>query len=157
MTAATPTLEALQTRLERLERQNRVLRRGGLAMLLVAGAAVLVAAEAAPKGQIMQGERFSLKDAQGRERAWLGIGREGPVLRFLNENGRERAGLEMGREGIVLRVLDSKGYLQTGLSLEKSGVAVVSIDEAGTPLVGERAVKTEAGVFFGPNMRKPAP
>lgn len=152
MTAPTPTLEALQTRVERLERQNRAFRRGGLATLLVAGAAALVAAQAPP----MQSERFSLKDAKGRERAWLGMGREGPVLRFLNENGRERAGLEMGREGIVLRVLDSRGQLQTGLSLENSGVAVFAIDNSGRPLVGENAVKNEAGIFdFVAGKRRP--
>ena len=156
MTATTPTLEALQTRLQRLERQNRVFRRGALAMAIIASVAVLVAAQAPPRSQTMQSERFTLKDAQGRERAWLGMGREGPVLRFLNENGRERAGLEMGREGIVLRVLDSRGRLQTGLSLENSGVAVVSIDATGRPLVGENAVKNEAGIFgFDAGKRQP--
>jgi hypothetical protein len=147
MTVTTPTLEMLQTRLERLERQNRIFRRGGLATLLVAGAAALVAAQAPPKIQTMECERFSLKDAQGRERAWIGMAREGPVLRFLNDNGQERAGLEMGREGIVLRVLDSRGQLQSGLSLENSGVAVVALDNSGRRLVGENAIKNEAGIF----------
>jgi hypothetical protein len=145
---------AILRRLERLERENRWLKRGGLCVAVIAAVILLTGSQDQAK-KSMQGERFSVMDARGKERAYLGMGVTGPVLRFLDENGDERSGLEMSRTGIVLRLLDARGDVQTGLSLEPLGVAIVSYDSTGRPLVGPNALKSDSGALT-PSRRRGA-
>ncbi len=68
-----PELNAIQARLDALERQNRLLKWRGLALL--AGATVLVLASCqAGRGhrRIVEAEQFVVKDAKGRLRGWFG-------------------------------------------------------------------------------------
>jgi hypothetical protein len=147
MTTAPVGLDALVTRLEYLEKQNRRLKQVGLVALIVFGAFVLMGGQEKAKSQVTDGEKFVLRDPNGKDRAWLGMGKNGPGLHFLDENGAERAGMEMMKEGMALRLLDGKGKLMTGLSVERSGVAVVAIDENNRLFVGANALKTDAGLF----------
>jgi hypothetical protein len=156
MAAHVAELAAILARLERLERENRWLKRAAVVLVVLAGTGLLTAAQNTSKDKVMQGQRFSLRDASGNERAWLGMGKAGgPQLRFLDANGDERAAFEMANNAMTLQLLDAKGNLQTGVSLEPTGVAVVSYDDTGRPLVGPNALKSDAGALVPP--RRPRP
>lgn len=85
--------ERLATRVDRLERQNRRLKRGALAVLLVV-ASFIAMGQARPNTG-MEAQRFTLRDAKGAKRAELVLDSEtpqsslNPMLRFFDEKGNE--------------------------------------------------------------------
>jgi hypothetical protein len=135
-------LRAVQARLRAVERGSRWLPAFAVVVLAaaLAGAGLSRGGQAPSQGDVVEGQRFSLKDATGRERAWLGMDQGRPVLHFLNAKGQERAGLELADKGLILRVLGPRGRLRTGLSLEDQGVGLITFDRDGRPLAGENAV-----------------
>ena len=133
-------LEDLRARLRALEKRNRWLQRSAALTLILAGAGLLMGGQAPAPSQVLEGERFSLRDATGKERAWLGMEHGEPVFRFLGAKGENRACLTLADQGMVLRVLDGRGRLQTGLSLADRGVALVTFDKAGQSIVGQNAL-----------------
>ncbi len=94
-----------EERLTRLERKNRWLT---LALLFMGVAATLVVTagmqrtEAVP--EVVKARRFLLVDENGKERAGLGMDKDGPFLDLRDENGKERArlGLAKAFSGLVL-------------------------------------------------------
>lgn len=89
-----PILEALAERLERMERENRRLKRVGAVLILGIGALVLMA-QGKPS-RVIEAERFVLRDARGKTRAVLGV--EDRVTKFslYDEDGDFRADLGVG-------------------------------------------------------------
>ena len=148
-TATNPELEAVRARLRAVETRKRwlVAAMAALLVALLAGAGVRLAGQVPSHDEGVDGQRFSLRDAAGQERAWLGMDNGQPVLRFLDARGRERAGLELGDTGLTLRVVGAQGQLQAGLSLEKQGVALISFDEGGRSVTGPNAVTNRIGSF----------
>jgi hypothetical protein len=146
-TAPIPGLEDIRARLRAVERRHRAVLAALVALLVVvlAGAGLLRVGQGPSYGEGLEGQRFSLKDATGKERAWLGMDKGHPVLRFRDAHGAEQAGLEVGDRGLTLRVIDARGHLQTGLSLEKEGVALLTFDQGGQPHVGQDAVTNRIG------------
>jgi hypothetical protein len=145
MAALIDEVEAIRARLRTLERRGRCVQGGAVLVGVLVGAGLLMGGQAPPRDQVMEGQRFSLKDADGKERAWLGMARGRPVLRFLNAKGEEHAGLEMSDQGITLHLLNARSRLQTGLSLEDRGVAIVTFDRQGRAFAGENAVLNHVG------------
>ena len=139
----------LAARLETLESQNRWMKRVGttFAVLLVA-AAVLMGSQ---QTSSTSNDNFALRDSNGRPRATFSMGRDGPIMRFLSDSGDEIANFGMVRNNLVLRLLNARGGVQTGVSLEPLGVAIVSYDNNGRILVGPNALKSDSGIFGGPN------
>ena len=80
MTTQTPDLETLTRRLNRLEQQNRWLRRAGLLALAAVGTVLLMAQ--APINRTIEAERFVLRASRGAARADLSIQGPGPSLTF---------------------------------------------------------------------------
>src|SRR6185295_4953524 len=78
----------LVVRLDRLERENRNLKRWGLAALVFTGVGVLGAA--ATVCDSVSAERFIVRDTRGTERVRLTAYETGgsPKLTFLNEKGQ---------------------------------------------------------------------
>jgi hypothetical protein len=145
MTAQATEWTALAARVERLERQNRRLKIGGLGLALAAGTALLMGGQEPASRKA--GDPFSFRDGQGKERARIAMGADGPVLQFLDENGTEQANLGTGRAGMLFRVMNNQGRLMTGLSLERTGVAIVTVDESGRVQSGPNALKPDAGLL----------
>jgi hypothetical protein len=144
----TTDLAALNQRLTRLEGQNRRLRVGALGLALATGAVLIMGSQdAANKPKPAEADRFSLKDANGKERARLAMGSDGPVLQFLDENGRERVGFLISNLGMVCRYVDPRGSLISGFSLERSGVALVNYDQNGRLQSSSNALKPDAGLL----------
>lgn len=83
--------EALVSRLERLERDNRYLRWIGSALFLGLAGLIVLGPGALMSRSRLQAERLELKDRQGRVRASLGFDDDGaPSLRFQDEEGRDQ-------------------------------------------------------------------
>ncbi len=73
------TLEILTRRLERLEQQNRFIRRAG-AVLGVAVVAFFLMGQASPGGQVVEAQRFVVRDpSTGKGRAALSLLQDGSV------------------------------------------------------------------------------
>jgi hypothetical protein len=101
----------LEERLTKLEAENRWLKRGA-AVGLVAVAAVLCMAQAQPAPQSVEGSKFTLRDAQGRERLRIELTRDGsPAINLLDQEGRLRSSL--GPYGISF--YDDSGRMRTTL------------------------------------------
>jgi hypothetical protein len=111
-------LPALEQRVEKLERQNHRLR---LALLLVPVAALLLGAGAGElkdwKGKSATAEKFSLVDADGKERAALFAGKDGePVLEFYNKDHSLLLNAAKSPDNGIgfIQFFDSKGKFRGG-------------------------------------------
>jgi hypothetical protein len=123
--------DAIAKRLEKLERQNRWMRGiAGLAFV-VATAVVLMGGQSQSKDS--QPNNVVLRDDKGNERAWLGMGREGPALRFCGEDGKERLWLGVAKSTPGLVLYDEQGNRRAALSASKIGVNLVFYDGKNTP------------------------
>src|SRR5262245_3823523 len=103
--------DAIASRLDALEKQNRRLRHLLIAVLAVA-AAVAARAQAAPAA--VSGDRFVLLDAQSRTHATLEMtapptGGRNPVLTFFDNAGRPRLRLGLAPRGPMLELIDESG------------------------------------------------
>src|SRR5215469_9106483 len=90
---------SLEVRIERLERQNRLFRRGALTCLIVFVSIALMAqtkkprkaATPAPAAPTMpekiEAGSFIMKDTNGKVRAELAMAGTGPALKLLDESG----------------------------------------------------------------------
>ena len=101
----------LEERLAKLEKQNRWLKRGAAAGLVVL-AAVLCMAQARPAPPALEASQFVLRDGQGRERLRIEVARDGnPAINILDQEGRLRSSL--GPHGISF--YDDTGRMRTTL------------------------------------------
>lgn len=139
-------LRPVLDRLEKLERHNRWLRRALATVVVVAGLGLVAGADTGAK---KQGDpaNLVLRDAQGKERAALVMGTDGPVLRFLDAQGKARGGISLLPGGMALRLVDAGGKLQSGISLQPNGVAIVSYDKNGQLQSGVDALREDTGLL----------
>jgi hypothetical protein len=130
MNASIEPLENLQRRLERLERQNALLRRLGLAAAAVLAVAV-ISGQAAPPTDDMRhltAQSFRLVDAEGKLRGELALGDDGPLLRLLDAEGRPRATLTGGKQaGWSLHDQDGKPRV-AAFAGEEFGLAMLDTE-----------------------------
>ncbi len=119
-------------RLEVLERQNRRLRRAGLVVMVLAGAALLIG-QAQPKWKV-EAKRFVLKDASGSVRAELGIAEHGPLLAFYDANGTRRAVLGIAEKGPGLFIFDTTEKRRAALGVADQGPVIALFDGDGKTL-----------------------
>jgi hypothetical protein len=135
MTAQTLDLAAVVTRLEQVERQNRRMKIGGILVVLVASAGLLMA-QAMPKTTTVEAQAFVVRDATGTQRAALHLTPDGgAALSFLDPAGRGRAALRIDREGSPdLTLLDQTATTRAVLRVERNGApGLVLYDPAGKP------------------------
>jgi hypothetical protein len=149
MTMRTTEFETVAARIERLENQVRHLKASILGLLMV-GAIGLLMGSYRTEGERNTSQRFTLRDGHGKERAWFGMGPNGPSLRFLNDNGDEQGALDATSQGMMVRLLNARGTIQSGLSVEPLGVALVSYTDTGRPLVGTNALMNDGGILIRP-------
>ncbi|MEQ8788607.1 MAG: hypothetical protein RIC55_20015 [Pirellulaceae bacterium] len=122
MNPSNDSLTSLHRRLEKLERQNRLLRRVGFAAMILVVVAV-VSGQARRTSREVAAEAFLLLDAEGKTRGELVMAEDGPLLRLLDAEGQPRATLSGG-----------------------SKTALVLYDAAGKPRVSTAAMEAEAGL-----------
>jgi hypothetical protein len=136
----------LARRVERLERQNRILRTGALAVLGVAGVALL--ASAATVCKTVTAEKFLVQDSSNRTRAILTAYDTGgpPKLSLLDEDGKEALSFGVGDDGVAfLELPGDKGPVRRNIVLSNDGLPVPSApaksnscESAGTDDVAQR-------------------
>ncbi len=130
MTTQQPDFAAVMRRLEKLERQNRWMKRAGAVVLLLAGAAVLMGGQDQPKGKSAEPEKYVLRDDKGNERAWLGMAKDGPALRFRDEKGKDRVWLGLLKDTPGLVFSDDNGKRRAAMSTGKGTVSLVFYDDS---------------------------
>ena len=92
MTSRAPDLETILERLEKIENENRFLRRMGLLILLVSGASLTVGPTVRSLGegqrsQHLEAEEFILKDGSGNVRGKLIVSGDAPRLTLYDAEG----------------------------------------------------------------------
>ena len=133
MTSQIPDLTAVVARLARVERQNRRLKIGGILVVVVTSAGLLMG-QAMPKATTVEAETFLVRDATGKQRAALRMAPEGGVaLSLFDPAGIGRAALRVDREGSPdLTLFDSAAKVRALLRVERTGLpGLVFFDEAG--------------------------
>lgn len=129
MTTQKPDLATVMERLERLERQNRWMKRAAAPLLALAGAVVLMGGQPQPQGKTGEPDKLVLRDEKGNERAWLGMAKDGPVLRFRDEAGKERMWVGMSNNTPGLVFSDGQGKRRAALSTSRSAVSLILYDQ----------------------------
>ena len=132
------TLDTLTRRLDRLERENRRLKRWGSLALIGLVSLIFMGQIASSAPKVVEGKSFILRDTKGRLRAKLGMSRErlaGLVL--LDEAGTPSASLSTASDGkSTLELLDKAGHERAMLFKDAEGTSGLSLrDETGNPRV----------------------
>lgn len=116
MEAQEPEMQQIMDRLARVEKQNRWLMRGTLALVFLCGIVLLMARK--PLARTAEAQAFVLKDAAGKVRAELRMGSsadptgivEGdPELRLYDPHRNTSVLIGVGQEGPYLQLLTEKG------------------------------------------------
>ena len=104
-------VERLSERLERVERDNRRLRRVG-AVVVIGFASALLMAQARPNPVVktVQAEEFIVRDSEGKARIKLGMSDKDPRLTFLDSQGKEVTGLSEGFLSLPSMLMLSNEY-----------------------------------------------
>jgi hypothetical protein len=103
-------------------------------------------AQAEPsQSKAIEADRLTLRDGNGKTRAELVMGAQGPGLAFYDAAGKPRAGLGLRNGGTTLRVLSDNGRAPSGFSVERGGVAMAYVDKNGRVHEGNEALKTDTG------------
>jgi hypothetical protein len=137
-------LNKVVARLEKVEKENRRMKRAALAFLLV-GVSVAVMGQTRPAVRTLEAQSYVLQDASGTKRAELVLetgapGEEpSPVLRFLDGKGSEALSLSSTRLELAgksdlgpdIILDDAKGTPRVDLGLEHNLPFVLLNDEKG--------------------------
>ena len=120
-----PTLDALTTRLERLERECRLSKRA-LRVVLVGALALGLMGQAPPHRmpKSLEAEEFVLRDSRGQVRAVLGRDQSASatMLQIFGENGKPRTRLTVASDGTSsLEVIDSGERVRVLLGVKDNG------------------------------------
>src|SRR5262249_40547023 len=147
-----PDLTEVLTRVERLERQNRRLKRAAVAVALLALAFLALghprASEAQQKGKtrVVEAERFIVRDADGKMRAALGMSRSVPGMAVFDENEKQRVGLYFSGKSYGLVLNDAQEKALIALETDGKGGAGLTFREAGQTRVNLSVGKTGQGL-----------
>jgi hypothetical protein len=101
MQAPESSLEALSTRVAKLEAQNRYLKKTGIALSILAGA--VIAMGQAPTKRVITANEFVLLDESGTTRARLSMEtKDKPALTFLRDRTTPTASIQGGDEPVLV-------------------------------------------------------
>lgn len=89
----------------------------------------------------IQATRFIVEDENGKPRAELSMGKQGPQLAMWNENGKPRIYLGVNDLGKWLSLWDENGTHRGSLAVRQDGPAVTLNDENGKPRARVRVLK----------------
>ena len=114
-------VRAVMARVENLERQNRLMRLAGLAILLFAGTSLLMG-QAAPRYGTIDARELILRDDAGTPRIKLFVTDHGPMLSMIHVDGKPQVGLGLGERGTAnLTLFDANGQARVGLGSVGAG------------------------------------
>ena len=118
-----PTMETLTRRLDRVELENRRLKRARVAILAVI-ASVALMGQVIPKSRTIEAERFLVRDANGTQRGGLGVWGNGSaaLLIFEREGKTISAALAEGPDDSARLELRSGGLILNDRNSERRAV-----------------------------------
>jgi hypothetical protein len=150
MSTLTDEMAVLSARVARLERQNRWLKQGGLAALVVVGTALLLGSQEGTKGKTLEVERLIVRDSFGRQRAALHMTKNADdpavALVLYDENERPRAGLGVNKDGPGLYFTDANGKHRAVIAKNNDGIGLDLLDEEGRPRMDFRTTDKAMGI-----------
>lgn len=130
----------IKERLDKVERQNRQLKRSMIFLALVFLALVLIGAKAGlQEGNFSQvtAERITIVDDEGRELIQIGSDKERTGIRMLSKAGKRVLGLGYstpdGESGIL--VADNDGRPRIGLGMDGNVPGVALVNENGKKIL----------------------
>lgn len=128
------SLAALRPRIEKLERQNQLLRRLGLLGLICAVVAFVSGQAAPPTAESRQvsAQGFQLLDAEGKTRGELVMDEGAPLLRLLDAEGRPQAALRGGKPAALV-LYDTTGVARVTTAFDEVEAGVTVFDKEGRP------------------------
>lgn len=138
-------LQSIMLRLDRVERENRRLKRLSLAVMVVVAAILLMAQAPSHKTRTVEADRFVLIDASGQVRADLAMAADNtPALTLLNEKGSPLVSLRgADSPSLTLSNADSKEILKLLVSPDVNSLALY---DGQTARVGVGVWKEAAGL-----------
>jgi hypothetical protein len=139
----------LESRIELLERQNRRMKRLGLAALMIVGILACMGQSKPQPAGTLTAEKFVVVDAKGQARATLGMQDGSPQFTLTNSRGQNAVLIEVpatpDKPAIYLRDPQESAMLELAMTMngpvihltDKSGVrARLATNELNAPLVG---------------------
>jgi hypothetical protein len=121
----------IEQRLLFLERSNKQLKAGMLAIGILAGAVGILGA-GLPAPKTITAERFVLMDDAGNQRAELSANAKAAALQFLNSDGTRALVIAAGSAGNGIFVSDRKGSARASLIATDDGTANFAMMKQGS-------------------------
>lgn len=155
MTSPTDDMQTLIKRLDKLESRHRWLRRLGLFAFLGIGVTLLMGqAGRSIVPEVIEAQRFVVKDGLGKSIAALGGDRDGaPLLVLMNADGRLAAALDItAQRKPTLTLYDRDGKSRVVLAVDSDGSPALAMnDKTGTPRIGLAVATQGSGglVLYG--------
>ena len=140
MESGTTEWAAMMNRLERLEKQNRRFKQIGALALILVGSVLLMGQ--APITRTVEANEFIVKDANGKQRASLGLFGNQPTLSLFGESGKVQAALSVVAGFPSLILSDASGELRAMLGVRPDGQELALYDANGK-------LRAELSVLFG--------
>jgi hypothetical protein len=138
-------LSDVRFRIEKLERENRRLKRIGALAALISASLLLMGQ--AKTSRTVEAESFVLKDPQGRVQATLGIWHDSPMLRLYDKSSVARAWLSVSGNGEPgLMFYDAAGNQMVMLAATKDGASLWLNQGAPKTLSMMEAIRQKGGI-----------
>jgi hypothetical protein len=153
-----PDVKSLYERVERLEKQNRWMKRMGVVAILPAVALLISGQAKVDTKKTVEATEFVLKDTNGGVRAKLGMGavllmKNGPGLVLYDEHGQERA--SVGTSDEETRIDVSSGGTLTSSTFSSMWAGMPGKTGSGVGSTGPSGVvrmNLDGGVAGGPQI-----
>ncbi len=124
--------EELEARVERLERENRRIRRGAFIALVVIAGLIFMGQTSEPGiSNVLRTRRLVIEDESGTMRLGLGVTSGGSGLLMFDETGKRRLSLLLVNGTPQMMMCDKGGTSRALLSADSAGPGLILCDEAG--------------------------
>jgi hypothetical protein len=165
MTSDNPDLHSILARINRLEAQNRRLKRGSIVIMALLSCVILMG-QVAPSPRVVEAQKFVLKDSDGNVRGWMGTIGKGSELILGNVNAQPMIRLIVSTDSSDLHFFGTrKSGMNLGLDsgtpdismigLEGNGGAKITFKEIGPSFSLEDA-KGSSTIIGASQLEKPA-
>lgn len=135
----------MNERLDRLERENRHVKRVGVAALATITAVILTGQAAPPRApKVVEADEFVLRDGKGAVRAMLGFRGGAPLLSFYDEEQTLRVGLGFTPAGLpTVAILSKDGNIRSSLTVLANDTTALYLYDQNERPHAVLAVKTD--------------
>jgi hypothetical protein len=125
--------QLVTSRLAAIERQNRRLRSGLVALACSMTLCVSVGFQASEPAKVVATD-FQLVDGNGQRHAQLGFDNKGPVLRFFDSKNRDRISLRLRDNEPVFVIADGGKKTRVAIAADREKTSIALYDRKQKPL-----------------------